>query len=137
MSGLTVIGDIQVLYDAIKALEESVDKTSLEADKKYTAIFNDILSRLSKLEEFCFEDRILQEADSSWDIVRAKRNYLLKSSDWTAVSGCTVSPVEWVQYRQQLRDLPQTFAEFGLDEIIWPEPPSTLGPHTIVEEEQI
>jgi hypothetical protein len=137
MSGLTVIGDIQVLYDSVKDLENSVNKAQQEAAAEYKTLFNDILDRLEKLEAFCFEDRILQEADSSWDIVRAKRDYLLRSTDWTAVSGCTVSPVDWIQYRQQLRDLPQTFAKARLDQIVWPTPPSTLGPHTIEEEEEI
>ena len=135
MTGLTVIGDIQVLYDSVQVLSQEVKNAQAEQNKHYELILSNILSRLEKLEAFCFEDIIIIELDTSWDVVRAKRNYLLKSTDWTAVSGCTVAPMAWAQYRQELRDLPQKFATAKLDEIIWPEQPSVLGPHTIEEEE--
>lgn len=135
MSGLTVIGDIEVLYKSIQALAQEIKDTQAEQNKHYELILSNILSRLEKLEAFCYEDAVLNQADVSWDVVRAKRNYLLKSTDWTSVSGCTVSPMAWANYRQSLRDLPQTFASAELDEIVWPEQPSVLGPHTIEEEE--
>lgn len=135
MTGLTVIGDIQVLYDSVQVLSQEVKNSQAEQNKHYELILSNILSRLEKLEAFCFEEIILSEADISWDVVRAKRNYLLKSTDWTAVSGCTVAPMAWAQYRQELRDLPQKYATAALDEIVWPEQPPVLGPHTIEEEE--
>ena len=135
MSGLTVIGDIQVLYDSVQVLGQEIRNSQTEQNKHYELILANILNRLERLEIFCFEDVILQESDTSWDIVRAKRNYLLKSTDWTAVSGCTVAPMAWSQYRQELRDLPQRFEKAKLEEIVWPVQPSTQGPHTIEEEE--
>jgi hypothetical protein len=135
MSGLTVIGDIQVLHDSVQVLSQELRNSQTEQNKHYELILANILNRLERLEILCFEDVILQEADNSWDIVRAKRNYLLKSTDWTAVSGCTVAPMAWSQYRQELRDLPQRFAKAELEEIVWPVQPSTQGPHTIEEEE--
>ena len=135
MSGLTVIGDIQVLHDSVQVLSQELRNSQTEQNKHYELILANILNRLERLEILCFEDVILQEADNSWDIVRAKRNYLLKSTDWTAVSGCTVAPMAWSQYWQELRDLPQRFAKAELEEIVWPVQPSTQGPHTIEEEE--
>lgn len=133
MSGLTVIGDIQVLYDSIQELEAASKQDKIDLDSKYSKLISGIVSRLEKLEEFCYQERILDEEDSSWEIVRTKRDYLLKSTDWTAANGCTASPLAWVEYRQQLRDLPQTFAGNNPEDVIWPDQPSTLGPHTIEE----
>jgi len=46
--------------------------------------------------------------DVSWDEVREARNQELESSDWRFVSDRTPSQ-EWIDYRQFLRDLPQTY----------------------------
>lgn len=135
MAGLTVVGDIKVLYDSVQALEQELKNKQEKQNKSYELILAGIVERLEKLESICFEGIILQSADTSWDIVRAKRDYLLKSTDWTSVSGCTVAPMAWAEYRQELRDLPQKFATAKLDQIVWPEQPSTHGPHTIEEEE--
>jgi hypothetical protein len=135
MAGLTVVGDIKVLYDSVQVLEQELKNEQENQNKNYKLILVGIVERLEKLEAICFEGVILQEADTSWDIVRAKRNYLLKSTDWTAVSGCTVAPMAWVQYRQELRDLPQKFATAELNQIVWPVQPSTNGPHTAEKEE--
>lgn len=110
MAGLTVVGDIKVLYDSVQILEQELKNEQKNQNKNYKLILVGIVERLEKLEDICFEEKILQEDDTSWNIVRAKRNYLLKSTDWTAVSGCTVAPMAWVEYRQELRDLPQKFA---------------------------
>jgi hypothetical protein len=135
MSGLTVVGDIKVLYDSVQVLEQDLKNKQTEQNTHYELIISKLIDRLEKLEKFCFQERILEEADESWDIVRAKRDYLLKSTDWTAVSGCTVAPMEWAEYRQELRDLPQTFATAKLNQIVWPVQPFTHGPHTIEKEE--
>jgi hypothetical protein len=135
MAGLTVVGDIQVLYDSVQVLEQNLRNEQANQNKNYELILSGIIARLEKLETVCFEGTILQAADTSWDVVRAKRNYLLKSTDWTAVSGCTAAPMAWAQYRQELRDLPQRFVTSELDQIVWPVQPSTHGPHTMEKEE--
>jgi hypothetical protein len=135
MAGLTVVGDIKVLYDSVQALEQDLKNKQEKQNKSYELILAGIVERLEKLEAICFEGVILQAADTSWDTVRAKRDYLLKSTDWTSVSGCTVAPMAWAQYRQELRDLPQKFATAKLDQIVWPVQPPTHGPHTIEKEE--
>lgn len=83
------------------------------------------------LQETVFEGVILNEADSDWDIVRRKRDYLLKITDWTLIPGSTVDQQAWVTYRQILRDLPQTYGEDNLKSLVWPKQPSTSGPNKI------
>ncbi len=46
--------------------------------------------------------------DVSWIEVRKERNEALEISDWRAVSDRTMSQA-WIDYRQALRDLPQTY----------------------------
>lgn len=56
-----------------------------------------------------------------WDEVRAERAKLLSSCDWTQLSDAVLTieeRVAWQEYRQALRDIPQTFA--NAEEIIWP-----------------
>lgn len=137
MSGLTVVGDIQVLYDSIEKLESNIKKSQDDFSKENQKILVKILDRLEKLESKVYEDRVLNLPDDSWENVRAKRDYLLKSSDWTSVSGCTIAPLEWSEYRQYLRDLPQTFAGATPMEVVWPEPPTTKGPHTLIQEQEV
>tara|TARA_Y100001970_G_scaffold269527_1_gene362149 strand:- start:55 stop:435 length:381 start_codon:yes stop_codon:yes gene_type:complete len=69
-------------------------------------------------------------------LLRIKRTEKLSESDWMANSDVTMSD-KWKNYRQQLRDLPQTYVALhpsylkldtagGLDDslIVWPTPPS-------------
>ena len=74
MAGLTVVGDIKVLYDSVQALEQDLKKQQEKQNKSYELILAGIVERLEKLEAICFEGVILQAADTSWDTVRAKRN---------------------------------------------------------------
>lgn len=66
----------------------------------------------------------------TWDDIRAKRDQLIRESDWTMIPGATVDQLAWSSYRQILRDLPQTYLEADVDSVIWPNPPSTSGPNT-------
>lgn len=85
---------------------------------------------LDNIEDSVFRPDILEEPDSSWDIVRKKRDHLLAISDWTMTPGATVDQRAWSSYRQVLRDLPQTYENYGLDKIVWPVSPSIAGPNT-------
>ena len=42
--------------------------------------------------------------------MRLHRNRLLAESDWTQLPDATVDQTAWATYRQQLRDLPSTWA---------------------------
>ena len=66
----------------------------------------------------------------TWDTIRAKRDQLLRDSDYTMTPGATVDQGQWSAYRQILRDLPQTFAATGPESVIWPTAPSTAGPNS-------
>ena len=67
---------------------------------------------------------------SDWDLVRDKRDRLLRNSDWTMITGATVDQAQWAAYRDKLRDIPQTYKDKETSEIVWPTPPSTKGPNS-------
>lgn len=119
-NGLTLVGDIPVLYQKLEELKAYIDE-QIEEVKAETA----------KLQDFAFESFILTQPDSSWEVVRKKRDFLLKTTDWTLIHGASVDQREWAAYRQKLRDLPQRFKGADLEDIVWPEQPSTSGPNTI------
>ncbi len=60
--------------------------------------------------------------------LREYRDMALASSDWTQVADAPISDEEkaaWASYRQELRDLPNTYAnETNIDSVIYPEPPT-------------
>lgn len=56
-------------------------------------------------------------------VIRQKRNSLLAASDWTQVADSPLSPEKrtaWAEYRQQLRDFPETC---DVDDPAWPVAP--------------
>ena len=70
----------------------------------------------------------------TWDTIRAKRDQLIRDSDWTMIPGATVDQAAWSAYRQVLRDLPQTYEATGPESVVWPTEPSTAGPNTTTVE---
>lgn len=70
----------------------------------------------------------VEELPVTWDDIRAKRDQLIKGSDWTMIPGATVDQAQWAAYRQILRDLPQTYT--NPEDVVWPVQPSTIGPNT-------
>ena len=56
-----------------------------------------------------------------WDQVRSQRNGLLSSSDWTQLSDSPVDSSAWATFRQELRDIPQTFST--PESVVWPAKP--------------
>ena len=61
----------------------------------------------------------------TWDNIRAKRDDLLKDTDWTMTAGATVDQAQWAAYRQVIRDIPQTYKDKTPDDVVWPTQPST------------
>ncbi len=62
--------------------------------------------------------------DRAWANVRGKRDDLLRDSDWTAVTDTALSEADqtdWEDYRQALRDIPQTYDDAG--DVVWPDAP--------------
>jgi hypothetical protein len=66
-----------------------------------------------------------QLTEMEWAALREKRDQLLYQTDWTQLP---VNPLTteqkalWENYRQQLRDLPDTVTD--IDNVVWPTPPS-------------
>ena len=66
-----------------------------------------------------------RQAAHPWSIVRGKRDGLLRKSDWTAVTDTALSEADqtdWEDYRQALRDIPQTYSD-DPENVVWPEAP--------------
>ena len=70
------------------------------------------------------------DVTSDWDQVRAKRDQLLKESDWAMTTGATIDQAQWSAYREKLRDIPQTYKDKETSEIVWPTIPSSKGPNS-------
>jgi len=56
-----------------------------------------------------------------WNEIRSKRNGFLAQSDWTQLEDYRGSKEKWAIYRQELRDIPQTFSTS--EGVIWPSKP--------------
>ena len=102
--GLTTVGDLASLKKQFEAIKEEIDKK--------------------------FDKTILDLEETSWNIIRKKRDYLLWTTDWSMTPGCTVDQAAWAAYRQSLRDIPQTYASSGFASVVWPKAPTTDGPNT-------
>ena len=60
-------------------------------------------------------------AQQKWNGIRLKRNSFLSQSDWTQLEDSKENKEAWAEYRQELRDIPQTFS--NPDSVIWPSKP--------------
>lgn len=56
-----------------------------------------------------------------WNEIRSKRNGLLSLSDWTQLEDSKENKEAWAIYRQELRNIPQTFST--AESVIWPSRP--------------
>ena len=52
--------------------------------------FETLKAEVASLDEKLNEYKVLELEDDSWENVRKKRDYLLKSTDWTTTSDSTV-----------------------------------------------
>ena len=59
-------------------------------------------------------DEIQANKVSAMSQLRAYRNNLLASCDWTQIADCTVDKQAWATYRQALRDFPATVVDARL-----------------------
>ena len=73
-------------------------------------------------------EEIQTAKDSAMANIRATRNQLLNSCDWTQAVDCTMAKkTEWATYRQALRDLPSTITE-PRNFTNWPHNPDWVEP---------
>ena len=107
--GLSTFGDISVLQRQFEDIKAEIDKQ--------------------------FDRAILKLDETSWDIIRKKRDFLLRTTDWTMTPGCSVDQAAWAAYRQTLRDVPQTYLKDGYSAVVWPKAPTINGPNTKFEAE--
>ena len=65
-----------------------------------------------------------EAADLDMNHVRGQRDGQLRGSDWTQIGDAALgdhTAEDWQAYRQDLRDLPQTYSR--VSEVVWPTPP--------------
>tara|TARA_A100001515_G_scaffold73562_1_gene58454 strand:- start:125 stop:442 length:318 start_codon:yes stop_codon:yes gene_type:complete len=93
-----------------------------------SANFESLKAKVEAIEIIIYGETILELDDSTWENIRTKRDYLLRSTDWTVTPGCSVDQSQWSAYRQNLRDIPQTYTV--ITDVKWPTQPSTLGPNS-------
>jgi hypothetical protein len=60
-------------------------------------------------------------AQQKWNEIRSRRNSFLSQSDWTQLEDSKENKGAWAVYRQELRDIPQTFS--NPESVIWPSKP--------------
>ena len=56
-----------------------------------------------------------------WERLRMRRDQFLRDTDWRVVTDAAWDVIPWVDYRQQLRDLPQATSDPRT--VDWPEVP--------------
>ncbi len=86
-------------------------------------VVNGVYYDLTAEEEAALEAQA-EAADLDMNNVRAQRNGMLASSDWTRLDDATLgdhTKEEWATYRQELRDLLQTHSR--VSDVVWPEDP--------------
>ena len=75
-------------------------------------------AKVEAIEIIVYGEKVLELDDSTWENIRKKRDYILKSTDWTVIPGCSVDQAQWSAYRQNLRDIPQTYKV--ITDVTWP-----------------
>lgn len=74
-----------------------------------------------------YTDPISEQVELSYEqkvaLVRAERNRLLTSSDWTQLPDSVVDKSAWATYRQGLRDLPSSLTQENINRVVYGIPP--------------
>jgi len=89
------------------------------------------LERFNNHENFTIDELVIavdvpEQPSISWDIIRSKRNGLLRTCDFTQLPDYPgTNKSDWVSYRQLLRDIPQTYST-DINSIVWPTPPNSI-----------
>ena len=71
------------------------------------------------------------DGDNRWAAFRAYRNSLLTACDWTQIPDVPMDDehrVEWQEYRQAIRDIPQQLGDgksLNPDDVVWPVKPES------------
>ena len=106
-------------------IQKTVDGT------KYFIPFDEANTDYQEYLEWVADGNTAEAVDGlTWDDIRATRDGILSSTDWTMTTGASVDQAQWAAYRQNIRDIPQTYSGKTPDEVVWPTQPSTAGPNS-------
>tara|TARA_Y100000356_G_scaffold2343_1_gene1759 strand:- start:221 stop:601 length:381 start_codon:yes stop_codon:yes gene_type:complete len=85
-----------------------------------------------QIQKWVSEGNTIKAADNAltWEDIRGTRDEILRSTDWTMITGASVDQSAWATYRQAIRDIPQTYKDKTPDDVVWPTQPSTKGPNS-------
>lgn len=61
------------------------------------------------------------DEETTWANLRKERNRLLTACDWTQIPDATANKEAWLDYREKLRDLPNSTVDPRYPD--WPTPP--------------
>ena len=122
----------KLFKDPITQQEDKIVIKVLEDGAVLNIPFNEANTDYQEYLAWVAEGNTAEAAEPSltWDDIRAKRDGILQSTDWTMTSGATVDQAQWAAYRQVIRDIPQTYKDKTPDDVVWPTQPSTAGPNT-------
>ena len=122
----------KLFKDPITQQEDKIVIKVLEDGAVLNIPFNEANTDYQEYLAWVAEGNTAEAAETSltWDDIRAKRDGILSSTDWTMTTGATVDQAQWAAYRQVIRDIPQTYKDKTPDDVVWPTQPSTAGPNT-------
>ena len=101
----------------------NAEKTSISATQNGATVYIPVSAGNTEYDAIVAEELTIGDyvaPDETMDGIRAKRNQLLKDTDWQASSDRTMSDAETI-YRQALRDLPSTNSD--PTKIVFPDAP--------------